>query len=366
MTNKELLIDLLSVQTTSGNEFNMIAHIFNFCRENVPEADVKVKDNNIYITKGESDVYPCVVAHTDTVHDIHDYFKVFDDDGCLFAFNAETGKQVGVGGDDKVGIWLALEMLMKFDKIKCAFFHSEEIGCVGSRAADMDWFKDVGYCLQGDRRGNKDFVNSISGKLFSKRFSKTIAPILLHHGYAETSGAITDVGQLAENGIGVCVANMSCGYYAPHSDEEVVEFQHADNCRQMVEKLISELGCNKFEYKFAHSYSNYNYNSKWGDWSGADDSFWYGDDVEVIDDSEGNQSCYYCGCKELKESSFKGYKFCPDCNSDILSAEDYEEKAWDDSFVDESNYDDISDSYDGSIKHKQIVNQYLIDYNKNK
>ena len=51
MTKKELLIDLLSVQTTSGNEFNMIAHIFNFCRQNVPEADVKVKDNNIYITK---------------------------------------------------------------------------------------------------------------------------------------------------------------------------------------------------------------------------------------------------------------------------------------------------------------------------
>lgn len=369
MTKKELLIDLLSVQTTSGNEFNMIAHIFNFCRQNVPEADVKVKDNNIYITKGESDIYPCVVAHTDTVHDIHDFFKVFDDDGCLFAFNAETGKQVGVGGDDKVGIWLALEMLMKFDKIKCAFFHSEEIGCIGSSAADMDWFKDVGYCLQGDRRGSKDFVNNISGKLFSKKFSKTIAPILAHHGYSETSGAITDVGQLAENGVGVCVANMSCGYYSPHSDEEIVEFTHADNCRQMMEKLISELGCKKFEYRFTRSYSNYNYNSKWGDWDGADESFWYGEDVEVVDDSEGNQACYYCGCKTLKESSFKGYKFCPDCNSDILCAEDYEEKAWNDSFSsvgDKDDYEDISDSYDGSTKHKQIVNQYLIDYNKNK
>tara|TARA_Y100000401_G_scaffold5806_1_gene3976 strand:+ start:12757 stop:13842 length:1086 start_codon:yes stop_codon:yes gene_type:complete len=361
MTHKELLIDLLSVQTTSGNEFNMIAHIFNFCRQNVPEADVKVKDNNIYITKGESDIYPCVVAHTDTVHDIHDHFKVFDDDGCLFAFNAKTGTQVGVGGDDKVGIWLALEMLMRFDKIKCAFFHSEEIGCVGSRAADMDWFKDVGYCLQGDRRGNKDFVNNISGKLFSKRFSKAIAPILAHHGYSETTGAITDVGQLAENGIGVCVANMSCGYYAPHSDQEIVEFDHADNCRMMMENIITELGCNKFEYSFSCSYGNYN--NKWGDWSGADEDFWYGNDVEVVDDNEGNESCYYCGCKNLQESSFKGYKFCPDCDSDILSADDYEEKAWNNSFDD---YEDISDNYDGSMKHKAIVNQYLTNYNKNK
>ena len=34
-------------------------------------------------------------------------------------------------------------MLLKEDNIKCVFFHSEEVGCVGSRNADMDWLKDV-------------------------------------------------------------------------------------------------------------------------------------------------------------------------------------------------------------------------------
>ena len=125
--------------------------------------------------------------------------------------------QVGVGGDDKVGIWIALQMLLKEDKIKCAFFHSEEIGCIGSsRKADMKWFKNVGYCLQADRQGSStDFVNSISGKLYSKAFKKAVEPIITDYGYKESSGSITDVGQLAENGIGVCVANMSCGYYEP-------------------------------------------------------------------------------------------------------------------------------------------------------
>ena len=52
MIRKDLLIDLLSVQTTSGNEYDMIAHIHNFCRQNVPDATVKIKDNNIYVTKG--------------------------------------------------------------------------------------------------------------------------------------------------------------------------------------------------------------------------------------------------------------------------------------------------------------------------
>ena len=107
MTNnlrKDLLIDTLSIQSSSGNEYQMISYIKDFCVANVPDAKVDIKDNNIYITKGESDVYPCIVSHTDTVHDIHNKYKVFDDEGCIFAFNSETGTQVGVGGDDKVGI----------------------------------------------------------------------------------------------------------------------------------------------------------------------------------------------------------------------------------------------------------------------
>ena len=387
ITRKKLLIDVLSIQTASGNEFDMIAYIHKFCQENVPEAKVVIKDNNIYVTKGKSETYPCIVAHTDTVHDIHKYNRVFDDDGVLFAFNAETGKQVGVGGDDKVGIWIALEMLLKEDNIKCVFFHSEEVGCVGSRNADMDWLKDVGYCLQADRRGNTDFVNSISGKLFSKAFSKRIKPILKHHGYKETSGAITDVGQLAENGIGVCVANMSCGYYEPHSDEEIVEFDDANNCLDMVEKIVEELGCNKYEFKFETRYANYGYGSnKWGDFEGASRGYWYGNygyngsttDKEVLyDEQTGVESCYYCGCEELEPSEFTDEstecRYCPTCESDILLKMkevpdpnqiqlelDEDEKEWNKSFgITDTDYKDISDSYDDSVEHRTIVNEYL-------
>ena len=390
LKRKRLLMDVLSIQTTSGNEFDMIAYIHKFCRENVPQAKVEIKDSNIYVTKGHADTYPCIVAHTDTVHEIHKYYKVFDDDNCLFAFNSESGKQVGVGGDDKVGIWLALEMLMTRKNIKCVFFHSEEIGCVGSSQADMEWFKDVGYCLQGDRRGSTDFVNNISGKLFSKAFSKTIAPILKHHGYKETSGAITDVGQLAENGIGVCVANMSCGYYDPHSDTEIVEFYDANNCLDMIENIVNELGCNKYEYQFTTSYG-YGYGtSKWGDFSGASRGYWYGNngqssrDKEVIyDDQTGIESCYYCHCEELMDSEFTDEtmecRYCPDCCSDILvemkdvpnsnqiemALDENEEdmNSWNKSFgVKEIDYEDVSDNYDGSMKHKSIVNEYLTNY----
>ena len=401
ITRKKLLMDVLSIQTTSGNEFDMIAYIHKFCQENVPQAKVVVKDSNIYVTKGKSEAYPCIVAHTDTVHNIHKYYKVFDDDGCLFAFNAQTGKQVGVGGDDKVGIWIALEMLLSQDTIKCAFFHSEEVGCIGSRAADMEWFKDVGYCFQADRRGDTDFVNSISGKLYSKAFKKAIAPVLKEYGYKETSGAITDVGQLAENGVGVCVANMSCGYYEPHSDEEIVEFDAANKCLNMVEKLVAELGNNKYEFQFTTRYANYGgYGaSRWGDFAGAGRNYWYGDygssqNEVIIDEDSGEPTCYYCGSNDLQNSEYgDDFKYCMDCVSDIycgdgigevsdpnqqslefsevegngLTSGDRELDEWNKSFgVEDVDYNDISDSYDGSMKHKSIVNEYLTNYQKNK
>tara|TARA_R110002073_G_scaffold144222_2_gene296281 strand:+ start:12477 stop:13631 length:1155 start_codon:yes stop_codon:yes gene_type:complete len=373
---KKLLIDVLSIQTTSGNEFDMIAYIKDFCTEFVPKAKVVIKDNNIYVTKGKSKTYPCIVAHTDTVHSIHKYYKVFDDDGCIFAFNSETGLQVGVGGDDKVGIWIALEMLLKQDDIKCAFFHSEEIGCVGSSSADMEWFKDVGYCFQADRRGSTDFVNSISGKLYSKAFKKSVKPILAHYGYKESSGSITDVGQLAENGIGVCVANMSCGYYSPHSDEEVVIFEHASNCLDMIETLVDELGNNVYEYQYENKWANYGYGSnKWGDFTGASRDYWYGNygtaqnevvNEVVYDEQTGEESCYYCNCTELMESEYtddtNDYRFCPDCCSDILLGE--KEVADPNQMqleleAEDVEYEDISDSYDDSLEHRTIVNEYL-------
>tara|TARA_R110002074_G_scaffold282619_1_gene454209 strand:- start:242 stop:1030 length:789 start_codon:yes stop_codon:yes gene_type:complete len=260
-------------------------------------------------------------------------------------------------------------MLITRSVIKCAFFHSEEIGCIGSSQADMDWFKDVGYCFQGDRRGNSDFINSISGTLFSKAFSKKIKPILSHHGYKETSGSITDVGQLAENGIGVCVANMSCGYYSPHSDDEVVIFDDANNCLTMVDRLIDELGNNAYGFQYVSSYSNYN----WGDFNGASKDYWYGgygtaNQEVVVSEETGEPSCYYCGCQELLDSQYgKEYLFCPDCLSDINGNEQSLEDlggSKDDCIDDVDNTEDLD--YDGSEKHKSMVNEYINKWAKNK
>jgi hypothetical protein len=220
--------------------------------------EIVVDDDNIYITKGEAETYPCVVAHTDTVHDIVPWFEIFESGNVMFAMNMATVTQTGIGGDDKVGVFIALEMLRKHDVIKVAFFRDEEHGCLGSRDAQMSFFEDVEFVLQCDRQGYKDFVSNIYGNtLYDDKFRKKIKPILEEYGKVETvHGGITDVGQLVDNGLDVCVANISCGYYAPHTDEEYIDTEDVKNTMDFVNDLIHVLKGEVWKNSmFRHPYS---------------------------------------------------------------------------------------------------------------
>lgn len=201
------------------------------------------EDGNTYITKGIAETYPCVIAHTDTVHDIRKDLTVFESHGCMFAMDMSTGIQTGIGGDDKVGIYVALEMLKEFTTIKVAFFRDEEYGCLGSREADMGWFKNVEFVLQCDRQGYKDFVNNIFGnKLYDKAFLKAVKPVLKKYKKKPTDdGGLTDVYQLVENGYTGCVANISCGYYRPHCDDEIIIIEDVLNTRDFVKGIIEKI-----------------------------------------------------------------------------------------------------------------------------
>ena len=147
--------------------------------------------------------------------------------------------------------------------------------------------------------------------------------------------------------------------------------------------------CSQYEFQFETRYSNYGYGaSKWGDWNGASRNYWYGDygtaQTEVVpDEVSGEPTCYYCGCNDLQNSEYgEDFKYCMECVSDIycgqeeetidpnqieMFEDDEDMKSWNKSFgVEDADYEDISDNYDGSMKHKQIVNKYLTNYNKNK
>lgn len=233
----KLLEEILNIQSYTHKTDRMTNYIASKCVE--MGCYVYEDNGNLYVTKGDAENYPCIVAHTDTVHDIIRGYKVIMDDNIAMAYDVINNKPTGIGGDDKVGIYIALQCLTDLPYCKAAFFRDEEIGCEGSYLADLDFFNDCRFVLQCDRKGNSDFINNIMGvELYGKSFRKAISPILKKYGYRERDGGMTDVYQLKENGLGIAVANMSCGYYNPHTDGEIVNFEDVRNCLSMVKDIM--------------------------------------------------------------------------------------------------------------------------------
>ena len=340
---------VMSVQTASYKTEKMNKFILKEVAK-IPGCYAKKHKGNIYVTRGKADLYPCIVAHTDTVHDIHKEFHVLEVKGKLIAIN-EQMERVGVGGDDKVGIFVALEMLRNTDICKAAFFRDEEVGCRGSREADMKFFDNVTLALQCDRQGYDDFVNEIySTTLYDESFGNAISAILSDYGKFESDGGLTDVYQLAENGLGVACANMSCGYYDPHTDNEYIIIDEVELTLSMVKEIVDACGGVKWEitekerntpiYPTEWSYNDYGYR-RYGNATERrsktknKDNAYYQDVFDTIDDSIGdatgsggspekNKSCLNCEGHETLywDEYHRGY-YCMGCmdyvdNGDIL------------------------------------------------
>jgi putative aminopeptidase FrvX len=233
-----MLKEILSIQSTSYNQFRMFAYIVRRLKE-IDGVSFYTHNGNIYVTRGEGVEYPCMVSHMDTVHDIVEDLYPFEAYGAITGMNRITMEQVGIGGDDKVGVYITLQMIRTFKVFKAVFFRDEEVGCVGSYGADMSFFSDCRFVLQCDRKGNSDFITEASGvKLSSKKFKKDVADIIGRYGYKFEKGMMTDVMALKQNGIGCSVANMSCGYYRPHSHDEYVDIHDVENCLEMCIEIV--------------------------------------------------------------------------------------------------------------------------------
>ena len=235
----ELLKNLYSIHSMSRQEEPMRKFIKKYIKENFPGVDCVQDHKNLYITKGVASDYPCVVAHLDQVQTKHSPdFRVLELDGRLFGFSAMNARQEGLGADDKNGIWVALKCIEMFHCIKVAFFWGEEIGCCGSSEANMGFFKDCRFAIQADRRNGGDLITDISGPICSDEFKADIAHLCEKHGYKETSGLMTDVETLSDNGLGLSCINVSCGYYKPHTDEEFTDVVELWNCLHFVSNII--------------------------------------------------------------------------------------------------------------------------------
>ena len=316
---RQELINVLSVQSESYNSTMMEAYITHQIES---MGLIAIHDKgNIYCVKGISKTYPCIVSHMDSVHKIipDDDYHIMFDNRMAMGVNLSTMKPTGCGGDDKVGIYACLRLLQEYECIKVAFFKDEEVGCDGSYDADVEFFKDVRFILQCDRRGNTDFVNEIYGtQLQNKKFKKQVAPLLRNHGYNFSSGMLTDVYALTQIGVSVSVANISCGYYNPHCNDEIVMFEDVDNCLDLCRAIFDNLEdiYPVQRQKAYKSLSKYNYNRYSYDY----DDFETGWGASVTSKEVTSSQVEICeGCSEWKHltdikyvDKYSSY-MCKDC-----------------------------------------------------
>ena len=268
-----LLIELCSIQSSSTDDKDIMSYIKKYIKHGLSLEYTEDDYGNIYVTKGTGkNGYKVVVSHTDTVHQIYSYRKVFLDNGYLFAMGCANEnsilRQVGIGGDDRVGNFVCLKALQDFDDIKAVFFRFEETGCRGSKAANMSFFNDCNFVIQADSRGYGDFIRNSKGiEMCSDDFVNEMEPIFKKYNYKIVNGISTDVNQLKENGLEVCAINLGCGYYEPHSDREVIYIPNVIACYDLITEMFNTYG----EKCYKHSYTKptYFYETRYTDYTGS-------------------------------------------------------------------------------------------------
>ena len=234
----KLLENLYKISSPSGQERTMQKFIIDYCKKLQDVVALKDKTGNIYITKGEDKTYPCIVAHIDEVHPKNNNKEIVIHNNVLLGLDRKAMKQTGIGADDKNGIWVALNLLTTQKVLKCAFFVGEEVGCIGSEKANMDFFVNTRFVLQCDRRNAADFITNASNvELSDKDFYDRCHASKF--GYKTTNGLQTDVVTLKKKGLKVCAANLSCGYYNPHQESEMTRFDELQNCLALCEHIIT-------------------------------------------------------------------------------------------------------------------------------
>ena len=266
--NTELLKEVLSVPTKTYQEEKMVEFLVNWLTENNISHFVD-EFNNVYATKQESQdlpedfYFPCVISHTDTVHNI-DTINISEEmlpnaqDELKLSYKAynDEGNPTGIGGDDKCGVFACLTLLKELPNLKAAFFVSEETGCHGSMKANEDFFQNVGYGIQFDAPENWMITEKCFGQVlfdrdteFFEKCDKVLTEGMDNSLMQYMVHPYTDVYALRGKFDFSCI-NISIGYYDYHTKNEYVVVDEVFAGIKSGLKMIESLGHNK--YRFLH------------------------------------------------------------------------------------------------------------------
>ena len=278
----------------------------------------KIKKTQKYLY-GEGNYPVMLVAHLDTVH------KELPSIIC----QSDNGRYVmspqGIGGDDRCGVYMILQLLEKLHVRPHVLFTMEEE--IGGRGA-MEFCKDVkkidnlNFIVEFDRANEKDCV-------FYDLDYPEFEHFVEEFGFKTAYGSFTDISEIAPH-LGVAAVNLSCGYFNPHTNHEYVDTKIMQDVIEKAERLIMKAD-KKYEYKedlkgysrWTDSYAGYYSHRTY-------DNFGYNYDTSKYDvkpDKPTGYVCPDCGEELLGYSQYALYGHCPSCGGIFcLSAESYEQE----------------------------------------
>lgn len=257
VVNKGYLKNLLTF-----NQTELFEHIAQKVSKNNNYYIIAFNKSGIIVIPKSVNKYPLICSHLDTINDSKKIKLQNSDieiDGDIIRLSKSSLAKC-LGGDDRCGVYTALQLIYLGFPFGFAFFCDEEIGCIGSSrlAKDIDENKNITTFIGLDRRGldnvavygynNQDLIN-----LFE------------NEGYIEVDGSITDVAVLSEQSSrNLACVNLSVGYYNEHTKREFINIFAIQRAIKTLIKLCFVLSKKAYTYNVSDYYSLIDYRKMMG------------------------------------------------------------------------------------------------------
>lgn len=248
VVNKGYLKNLLTF-----NQTELFEHIVHKVSKNNKYNITVFHKSGIIVEPKSVNKYSLICSHLDTINDSKK-IKLQNSDieinGDIIRLSQSSLAKC-LGGDDRCGVYTALQLINLGFPFGFAFFCDGEVGCIGSSmlAKDIDENESITAFIGLDRRGldnvavygynNSDLIN-----LFE------------NEGYIEVDGSITDVSVLSEQSSrNLACVNLSVGYYNEHTKREFINIYGIQKAIKTLIKLCFVLSKRTYTY----SVSDYSY-----------------------------------------------------------------------------------------------------------
>lgn len=238
-------IDILTLTQDSLNDY-LLKRISRSDRYNI-----EISKGGFIVTPKNCGMYPLICTHLDTINDSYNSLAPTIDDlkfiGSDYIALKDTSQKacLGGGGDDRAGVYIALQLIKAKKPFAFGFFKDEEIGCLGSSALSsyINSLDSVTAFIGLDRRGADEVA--IYG-----HDNKELINIFESKGYIEAVGSVTDASKLsALSNKGLACVNLSVGYYNEHTKKEVLNTTAMNRTLKVLKNLDISLFNKPFKAK---------------------------------------------------------------------------------------------------------------------